>query len=239
MVSLSEGQRKLALFTVVPGILVGWRAVVFDFGLLLCCLAVASPAWAVDVVLAGVFPGKALLVINGGAPQALGEGSMTREGIRVMSVASDSVVIEVNGRRERIRLGDGAVHLNGGGGSSPAMSIFADGRGQFHATGAVNGVTVQFIVDTGATFVSLGRSDALRAGIEYGKGQSVSLQTANGVIPAWQVTLDSVKLGEITLRNVEGIVQATDLPFVLLGASFLNRMEMRRDGSALQLKRRY
>lgn len=65
------------------------------------------------------------------------------------------------------------------------------------------------------------------------------LQTANGLIRAWRVSLDSVRVGEITLRNVDGIVQANDMPIALLGMSFLNRMEMRRDNATLQLRQRY
>jgi aspartyl protease family protein len=51
--------------------------------------------------------------------------------------------------------------------------------------------------------------------------------------------LDTVRVGDVTLRNVDGVVHSGELPFALLGMSFLNRMEMRRDGPALQLRQRY
>ena len=81
----------------------------------------------------------------------------------------------------------------------------------------MNGAPLNFIVDTGATYVSLGRSDALKAGVDFTKGEPAMLQTANGLIRAWRVSLDSVRVGEITLRNVDGIVQANDMPIALLG----------------------
>jgi aspartyl protease family protein len=98
---------------------------------------------------------------------------------------------------------------------------------------------MRFIVDTGATFVSLGRSDALKAGIDITKGEPAMMQTANGIVRAWKVRLDTVRVGDVTLRNIEGIVHGNDMPIALLGMSFLNRMEMRRDGTILQLRQRY
>lgn len=98
---------------------------------------------------------------------------------------------------------------------------------------------MNFMVDTGATLVSLGRSDALKAGIDFTKGDPGISQTANGPVRVWRVRLDTVRVGDVTLHNVEGTVNSGDLPFVLLGASFLNRMEMRRDGATLMLRQRY
>ena len=98
---------------------------------------------------------------------------------------------------------------------------------------------MRFLVDTGATFVSLGRSDALKAGVDFTKGEPALMQTANGGVRAWRVSLDTVRIGDVTLRNVDGVVHANDMPIALLGMSFLNRMEMRRDGSSLLLKQRY
>ncbi|MGL4409523.1 MAG: retropepsin-like aspartic protease family protein, partial [Zoogloea sp.] len=71
------------------------------------------------------------------------------------------------------------------------------------------------------------------------QAQPASLQTANGVVQAWRVKLDTVQVGDVTLRNVDGIVHGADMPFVLLGMSFLNRMEMRRDGNTMVLRQRY
>jgi len=210
-----------------------------------CGLLVAffsGTAEATEVALAGVFPGKALLVVNGGTPRSVGVGSTTPDGVRVISVEGEGATVEFDGRRQRLFVGQHAINVRsaaGGTGGAPSIAIHADGQGQFRSSGAVNGAPLNFIVDTGATYVSLGRSDALKAGVDFTKGEPAMLQTANGLIRAWRVSLDSVRVGEITLRNVDGIVQANDMPIALLGMSFLNRMEMRRDNATLQLRQRY
>ena len=66
------------------------------------------------------------------------------------------------------------------------------------------------------------------------------MSTANGVVAAYHVKLDEVRVGTVTLNNVDGIVQPeASMPVVLLGMSFLNRMEMKRDGETMTLKKRF
>jgi aspartyl protease family protein len=65
-------------------------------------------------------------------------------------------------------------------------------------------------------------------------------QTANGAIPAYTVKIDTLQVGEVTLNNVDAVViEGGKLPIALLGMSFLNRMEMKRDGQTMTLIRRY
>lgn len=206
-------------------------------GVILGCLAI--PAEATEVALAGVFPGKALMVINGGSPRALGVGATTQEGVKIIVVDGDGAVVEVDGRRQRLVVGQQALNLGSDGRRAPSVTVQADSRGQFHVPGSINGSAIRFVVDTGATYVSLGRADASRAGIDVSKAESVVMQTANGVAQAWKVKFDAVRVGDVVLRNVDGIVQSADMPFALLGMSFLNRMEMRHDGASLQLRQRY
>ena len=122
---------------------------------------------------------------------------------------------------------------------SGQVILTADERGHFVTTGTINGGTVQFLVDTGATMISMGRSDARRVGINYLKGQKGLSNTANGVAPVYKVKVDTVRIGEITLNNVDALVHDQDMPWVLLGMSFLNRVEMRRESSNLTLIKRY
>lgn len=218
-----------------------------NFSRLLCRFAVtacvlsglSTPLHATEVALAGVFPGKALLVINGGAPRAVAAGSATPEGVRVVSVDAESAVADFDGQRHRLFVGQQTVSIGRDKGGSPQVTIEADGRGMFRSGGKVNGVAMQFVVDTGATFVALGRGDAQRAGLDLTRAEPITLQTANGVARGWKLPLDSVSVGGVTLRNVEGVVHAADLPVALLGMSFLNRMEMRREGSTMQLRQRF
>src|SRR5204863_6727546 len=99
--------------------------------------------------------------------------------------------------------------------------------------------SVRFLVDTGATAVSLSASDATRLGIDYRKGQPSLMGTANGSAVAYQVKLDTVRVGNIILSNVDAAVLEGQMPFALLGMSFLNRMEMKRNGQTMVLTKRF
>jgi aspartyl protease family protein len=89
--------------------------------------------------------------------------------------------------------------------------------------------------------VTLSSGDARRAGVDYRSGQKAVLQTANGTATAYRVKLDTVRLGDITLNNVDGAVVEGNVmgELGLLGLSFLNRLEMKRDGQTMMLIRRY
>ena len=95
------------------------------------------------------------------------------------------------------------------------------------------------LVDTGASMVALPASDALRLGINYKIGQRITVNTANGVAAAYRIKLDSVKVGDIELRQIDAVIHETGLPYALLGMSFLNRTDMRRDGEQMTLTRRF
>lgn len=206
---------------------------------LLCLCALFSAALqAADVGLAGVFPGKALLTINGGAPRTVAVGIATEEGVKVLSIDGETATIEINGKKRVLRVGQNvAVQASGKG---PATAVLtADGQGHFLTTGSINGTTVRFLVDTGASMISLGAGDARRLGIDARKGERGISNTANGQVVVSRVKLDTVRVGEIVMNNVDALVHPQDMPIVLLGMSFLNRMEMQRDGDTMTLKKRY
>jgi aspartyl protease family protein len=76
-------------------------------------------------------------------------------------------------------------------------------------------------------------------GIDYRRGSRGTASTANGVVPVYRVRLDTVRIGELELNQVDALVQEQGLPIALLGMSFLNRTEMRRSGEQMTLQRRY
>lgn len=204
----------------------------------LVLVALAPSVFAEGVALVGVFPGKAVLVIDGGAPRTLSVGQSSGS-VKLVAVDGNAAVLDVGGKRQRILVGESPVSLSGDAGGNSQVVLSADSQGHFLADGAINGASVRFLVDTGASSVSMGPSVATKAGINYLKGRPGLSSTANGVVQTWQVRLESVTIGGITLRNVEGTVMPQDMPVVLLGMSVLNRMEMRRDGASMVLKRRY
>lgn len=208
----------------------------------LVLLLSASTAHANDISAAALFPGKAVLVINGGAPRTISVGQTTPEGIRLISADSSSAVIEFQGKRQTLVPG-GSGRFGGGGGSSGgsgAVTLTPDSRGHFMTLGQVNGGTVQFLVDTGATLIALPSSEARRLGINYLGGQRGYTETANGKAAAYRIRLDTVKVGDITLYGVDAVVMEGDgLKVALLGMSFLNRTEIKRDGQTLTLVKRF
>jgi aspartyl protease family protein len=210
----------------------------FTLGALLCLCFGVGPLYAVDVGLAGLFPGKALLTINGGKPRTVAVGVLTEEGVKVLSTEGEFATLEVEGKRRVLRVGQNVAEQPAASGP-PVAILTADGQGHFLTHGTINGKTVRLLVDTGASLISLGAGDARRLGIDASKGQSRISSTANGPALASQVKLDTVKIGDIVLNNVDALVHPLDMPFVLLGMSFLNRMEMRRDGSTMTLTKRY
>jgi aspartyl protease family protein len=197
-----------------------------------------SAAWSADVALAGLLPGRAVIVVNGGSPRTLAVGSKTADGVKLLAVENGTAIFEIDGKRQRLVLGEQVVSSGSSGGSS-TVTLTANGHGQFLSSGSVNGAAMRFMVDTGATFVALNASDAARAGIDYRKGEMGAVGTANGVVRAWKVPGATVTLGDITLHQVEVSVTETSMPIALLGMSFLNRLEMKRDGDTMTLKKRY
>ena len=202
----------------------------------LCGAAVAA-----DVNLNGVIGAKALVVIDTGKPRLLAIGETSPEGVKLISVTGESAVIEIGGKRETLTMGRSA-RLTGGSRPTGARSVtlIADNQGHFVAIGAINGITVRVLIDTGASLISMNSTEAKRLGIDYIAGQKAFSSTANGVVPTYRVKINEVRLGDITLNNVDGMVHVGDnLPMVLLGMSFLNRMDMKRDGEKMVLTKRF
>ena len=208
--------------------------------ILLLLMAIAAPASAVDVNVIGLFPGKAVVVVNRGAPRTLSVGQRTPEGVLLVSVDATAAVIEMDGKRDRVEIGQ-HFETASATGARTSTTLAPDSRGHYLADGAINGGHVRFMVDTGASDVALSAQDAQRLGINYRGGKRMFAVVADGRrVPVYQITLDTVTLGAITLLNVEASVQETgSMGFVLLGNTFLNRTEMRREGPNLTLTKRY
>lgn len=215
-----------------------WRIAIFPCAVSLSLMLAAPGVQSTEVGLAGLFPGKVLLTINGGSPRIVGVGVKTEEGVKVVSVEGETATLEVDGKKRILRVGQNVASKPTVDGQSSAV-LKADSRGHFLTTGNINGTTVRFLVDTGASMISLGAGDARRIGIDFGKGEVGYSQTANGVTQVSRVKLDTVRVGDIVLNGVDAIVHQQDMPVALLGMSFLNRMEMLRDGDTMTLKKRY
>jgi aspartyl protease family protein len=202
-------------------------------------LVLAPGVAAAEVALIGTIGERAaVLAVDGGEPKTVKVGQKWA-GVTVISVARDRATVELRGKRRTLLLGQ--HHRSGSVADStrPLVRLTADARGHFGGDGTINGNRVRFLVDTGASQVALPASDARRLGIDYRKGEAGLAKTASGTVQVYRVTLDSVKLGGIELAAVEGIVIEEGLDIVLLGMSFLNRVEMQREGETMTLIRRF
>jgi aspartyl protease family protein len=200
-----------------------------------------APLHAADIAVTALFNGKAMLVIDNGKPRMLSVGQVTSEGVKLLSANSESAVIEFAGKRETLLLGQGTrVASAAPQGGSGQVTLRAGRNGHFFATGLINGSTVRFIVDTGASTIALSTAEARRLGINYLSGLPTIGHTANGQVRGYRVKLDTVTLGDITLHNLDAdILDGAGPPETLLGMSFLSRVQMMRDGDTLTLVRRF
>jgi aspartyl protease family protein len=203
-------------------------------------MLVTSVSQAQSVAMTGGMGSKALLVINGGAPKALAAGD-EHKGVKVVSVSSEATVVDVGGQRQTVRLGGAPVSLGGsggGGGSGSQIVLTAGTGGHFMTQGSINGKAIEFMVDTGATTISLSADDARRIGIKYENGQKVMSQTANGTRVVHVVRLDRVRIKDVELYDVEAVVGDAPMPFALLGNSFLTRFQMKRENDIMTLTKK-
>ncbi|MFG6449754.1 TIGR02281 family clan AA aspartic protease [Roseateles sp. BYS180W] len=203
----------------------------------LCC----ASAWPQAAALGGphiTFNGSlgkhaALLLIDGQA-LTLQLGQSAR-GVRLLAIQDDHAEVEVLGQRRRLQLGESPAQL----GVEPKGTLTAQGQnGHFYLDGSINGTATRFLVDTGASLLTLGLPEAQRLGLALHAARKVTAQTANGAVEGQLVTIKSLRLGGIELTQVEAMVLPAAMPHVLLGNSVLSRFQMRRDADQMVLTHR-
>lgn len=200
---------------------------------------ISLPAPATEVNVVGLFNGKAMVSLDGGKPRMLSVGQSAAQGVKLISADSREAVLEIDGKRKTLGMGQSLSYAASAAKSGSSVSLTADGSGHFFTSGSINGGSTRFLVDTGASYVSLSAAEARRLGIDYQNGERGMMSTANGVVPFYRVTLDTVKLGDVTVTQVQASVHESPLEVTLLGMSFLNRVEMKREGSTMTLIKKY
>jgi len=182
----------------------------------------------------------ALLVIDGEARTV--EVGATVKGVKLLALQDGQATVEYGGQRRALTLGATPGRVAGRGGDTPGgrqIVLAAGSGGHFMTQGLINGKATNFMVDTGATDVAIGQFEADRLGLRYAEGRRMLTQTANGVAPAYQLQLNSVRIGDVEVYNVTAIVVPGRMPYILLGNSFLGRFQMRRDSDLLTLDLQY
>lgn len=205
---------------------------------LMAAAAVAHAAGS--VTLTGTIGSRAILIVNGNPPKTVAVGE-SYQGVKLVSLQAEQAVVELDGKRVNLRM-DTPVSIGGGaatGGGGSRVVLTADSRGHFMTQGAINGRPVTFMLDTGATSVALSMADAQRIGLDYTKGQRVQIGTANGTTQGYRLRVQSVRVGDVEVYDIDAVVSPESMPFVLLGNSFINRFSMRRDADQMVLEKRF
>jgi aspartyl protease family protein len=181
---------------------------------------------------------KALLVIDG-EPLAVAVGS-TVKGVRLLSLTGSQAEVDIGSARRMLTLGAGPVRVSTGearGGGSEIV-LQAGSGGHFRTMGQINGKSIEFMVDTGASAVVISQADADRLGLDYKNGRRGIAETANGRAPYNLVVLNAVRIGDVEVANVEAAVIPAQMTHVLLGNSFLTRFQMKRENDTMRLEKR-
>jgi len=210
-----------------------------------CLLALAISLYqgavfaAMDVRVVGLFTDRAVLLIDG-QQRLLKVGQSSPEGVRLLSASSESALLLIDGEEVSARL-DGRVSAAKRPVADQEVQVWRNTTGMYTTVGSINGLPVSFLLDTGATQVAMNASQARRLGIDFHViGTPAEVTTASGVERAWLVLLDSVKVGELEVRNVPAVVLEGAQPKVtLLGMSYLGRMEISNDGHLMTLRKKY
>ena len=212
---------------------------------ILACLLATQAFADTRVNVVGLFSNKAIVTINGGAPQTISAGQ-TKDGVKLIAADSGAATFVVEGKRQVLKMGQAASVAGAAapagdeGGVNSPVNLYADSRGHFYGNMSLNGVSLKYVVDTGATTVAMNSGDAKYAKIDYEKGQVVQSSTASGIANGYLITLNTLKIGSIVLNNVPAVVLEGGFPQdVLLGMSVLNRLDMQRDSAILTLKKKY
>ncbi len=202
-------------------------------------LVFMQTAQAVEVSAMALFKDRAVLRIDG-RQQLLKIGASSREGVRLISANAAAARIAIDGVEHDLAL-DGRIQSAFT--AAPATQVVrlvpGDG-GHYFVDGQINGNGVNFLVDTGATTVAMNKHFARSIGLRYSvEGSRGAVETASGVVAAYRVILDEVKIQSLRLVRVEGTVIDGDYPSKpLLGQSFLNRLDLHRAGAVLEIRAR-
>ena len=206
---------------------------IFTLLILIAFSSLSSSASRVHVV--GLFPGTAILLING-ERHVVKEGKSVG-GIKLVSTTKHSATVSIGGQLRTLQLGR-ETSQDYAEPEKPVVKITRNQDGHYWVDGTINGRTVRMVLDTGATDISISEEEARRIGLDYKNGKKYPYQTANGVVAGYRIILDSVSIQGITEMNISASVIASDHP-ILLGMSFLKRVNMREKGNLMFLERRY
>ena len=202
-----------------------------------CLLGSMSVLAETQVQVVGLFPDAAFLNVDG-QRKLVKVGQTGPGGVQVISADSRGAVLRVDGVERSYGLTRDYGATTGSPTERSKYSIAKGMGGHFWVAGSIQGRTVQFLVDTGATTVAMNEDMARRLGIDFRvEGVPMVVSTASGTVNAWRIKLDKVKVGPIEVLGVDAAVISGNSPAeVLLGMSFLSRVSWREEQGMLLLE---
>lgn len=160
------------------------------------------------IILAGSFAfinREMIYEITGFHPSELAGSNSDSEELANQDIAVESETTTINGSAASIRKGK---------------------DGQYWTEARVNSTTIRFLVDTGASVVALTPIDAQKAGLHPKQlTYNAPVNTAAGQIMAAPIQLDIISVGNVTVRDVRGVVIPKGLDQSLLGMSYLGELQ--------------
>jgi len=207
--------------------------------LLLMALLISGlpQAQAADILVKALFKDNAIIEVDGERKRL--ESGDSFAGVTLLSADSEKAVVEIQGERKTLRVGRriGTLYRDP---EKTTVRINRQQGGHFFTPGRINKRPVTFLVDTGATSIAMNSRIARELGISYSDGQQQMVQTASGTVLAYRVILSSVSVGSLTLHNVEaGVLEGSFPTQILLGNSYLNRVNMQVDDGVLVLQAKF
>lgn len=192
-----------------------------------------------DIQVNGLLPGQAVITIDGNQ-RILKVGKSSPEGVTLISADSKKAVFSWQDQQFERTLSTQIASQFSAPTEKKEARIERGRDGHFFTPGHINGQLVDFLLDTGAFAIAISPEEADRLGLNWRKGTRFETSTANGVSAGYEVILDSVSVGGITLHNVQaGVVIGYPQKTLLLGMSFLKQTEMREENNAMVLRQKY
>ena len=198
----------------------------------------SASAEELDIVVVGLFAGQAVVEINQ-KQHLLKVGKTTAEGVTLISANSREAVLEVNGKQQTYTLGNHIGSNFTPPPEQPKVSLWPT-NGMYLTPGTVNGYSVNFLVDTGATSIAINAATAKRLDIDFYRGQQIGIRTASGYDVGYTISLDYVQIEDIKLYNIPAVViDGPEPSTALLGMSFLGQLDMQHNGERLDLMQKF
>ncbi len=209
--------------------------------ILISSLSVQISAATVPVIaeiqVVGLFKNAAVLKINNERKLIRAGDSST--GIHLYEANSQHARVEIDGKCLVLSMAEDMPIQTGLPSASNIQAHLLSNGGTYNVTGSINNRVTDFVVDTGATYLTISAAYAKRLGINFTHAQKLMMDTANGKATAHIVTVNSVRIGGIEINNVKtAVMHDLSSSKVLLGMSFLSKVEMTQKNGVMILKKR-